>query len=139
MFKTIVHALVVGVLLCGSASLQADPSAKKLTEINASLDEAVSGKKARKLAPKLAELIGVEQAKLEQLLVKDKVPFSSVVSAQMVAQKTQEPLDAILKRHQPNGDWGKTLEAAGWTLAGALERLEHIETETFVLVLDLRT
>jgi hypothetical protein len=139
MKNMMIHAMLAGILLGSSVSLLADASTKKLNDYNASLDEAVCGKKAHKLAPKLAELLGVDRNKLEQLLVKDKVTYGNVVMAHLVAQKTKEPLEAILKRHQPNSDWSQLLQDAGWTMPGALDRLQEIETETFTLVLDLAT
>ena len=128
-------ALIAGLLAFAPCTQAAKTATERLAAELVGLDELIREADIPSFTPALAPILKVEAAPLSKVLVEQKLKFSDVVMAQLVAEKTEKALVDVLQVN-PTADWAKILEGSKVQLDDAIAYLEEVHTNVAFAMMD---
>lgn len=136
MNATLAAALLASLLALMPPAHAAKNPAEKLADAMTELDQLVKERDIALLTPSLVPILKAEAAPLTKILVEDGMPFGSVALAQMLAEKTQQPLTDVLQK-TADSDWIRLLEVSQVSPDEAIGYLEEIHTNVAFAMMDV--
>lgn len=134
--KTKYIAALVAVLFAFAPSAHAAKSpAEKFSAAMSGLDDLIKDADIPTFAPSLAPILKTEAIPLGKALLDQKVRFSEVVVANIVAEKSRKTLEEVIQANL-GADWFKVLEAAKVPVDEALGLIEEIHTDVAFAIMD---
>lgn len=135
MKTNLLPVLLIAALAISPAALAAKSPAERFTSSLTSLDELIKDANLPTFTTSLAPILKAEAPTLSKALVEQKLRFSDVVVAQIIADKTGKQLFEVL---QPNitPDWLKALEDAKVDLSETLTQIGEIHTDVAFALMD---
>ena len=89
------------------------------------LDDAVAEADLKKILADLAKFVKADEPLVRKAMVEQKLPFSDVALAQLLAEKTGKKFAEVLEAN-PQRDWPEACARARVSLSEAVERLDDL-------------
>ena len=130
-FRSFAGVLLLSTLVCSSAQ------SGSIQESATALDETYLRADLKKLAPRMAALLKVDRAVVEQAIVEKRKKFSTLALATLLAEKTGGDAAKLISTRDDN--WTAELKKAGLADEKVVEYLDSLQSELAFVMLDYRT
>lgn len=131
-FRSFAGVLLLSTLVCSSAQ------SGSIQDSATALDETYLRADLKKLAPRMAALLKVDRAVVEQAIVEKRKKFSTLALATLLAEKTGADAAKLISTARDD-NWTAELKKAGLADEKIVEYLDSLQSELAFVLLDFRT